>query len=79
MNKIQERYEQMQAEHKRVDAAKRRPAHKANQRFTLKLLALRDEARRLGLYATMHALTEASRKVGYEMAEKLERTAQVGS
>lgn len=39
--------------------------------FVAKLPLVMDEAHRLGLFVTGHALHEAVRKAGYELAERL--------
>lgn len=43
------------------------------QIFVAKLNRLREEAMHLGLYETGHALHDAVRKVGFEMADILEK------
>lgn len=42
-------------------------------RFIAELVQMKDRAGRLGLWKTMHALDEATKAVGYEYAEILEK------
>mgnify|MGYP001577331461 CR=1 FL=1 len=37
--------------------------------FTAALVAMKDQAGRLGLWRTMHAIDEATRAIGYETAD----------
>ena len=39
--------------------------------FIRRLVSMKDEAGRLGLFKTMHAMDEATRAVGYEFADKI--------
>ena len=41
--------------------------------FTLRLVRLHEEAMRIGLYATGHAIHDAVRKTGWEQAELVEK------
>jgi hypothetical protein len=41
----------------------------AGRDFILRLVVAKDEAGRLGLWKTMHALDEVTRTVGYEVAD----------
>ena len=45
--------------------------------FTERLVSMKDEAARLGLWRTMHAMDHATRETGYEQAD-IELGKQVG-
>ena len=46
--------------------------------IAVRMVGMKDELARLGLYATMHALDEATRKLGYEIAEVLQKGSDGG-
>ncbi len=47
-----------------------------HKEFCLKLVRLKDEAGRLGLFRTMHAMDHAVKEVGWEMAESAAKKAE---
>ena len=49
-----------------------RARNRLRHNFITRLVNMKDEAGRLGLYRTMHALDNATREVGYEMVDILE-------
>lgn len=49
------------------------PTKKETDDFIRRLILMKVEAGRLGLFATMHAIDAATTKVGYELADKLKK------